>query len=75
MFFKIYWPIHIILTKFLVDNVIRYGLVADPDYTSEEVEGIRHFVKYVQTDDTVEATTISTVGQKGYDGFMYILKL
>jgi len=55
----------------IVDNVIRFGRVCKPDYTDKEVESIRAVLKSIQEDDQVEATTISTVGEKGYDGFLY----
>lgn len=59
----------------IVDNVVRYGRVADPDYTDNSVEGVRRLLDYVKTDNTVDATTLSTVGEKSYDGFMYAVKL
>jgi len=55
----------------IVDNVIRFGRVCKPDYSDKEVESIRAVLKSIQEDDQVEATTISTVGEKGYDGFLY----
>jgi len=59
----------------IVDNVVRYGRVSDPDYTDEKCEGVRKLLRYLSDDREVEATTIATVGVKGYDGFTYILKL
>jgi len=59
----------------IVDNVVRYGRVSDPEYTDEKVEGVRSLLDYLSADDEVEATTIATVDSKGYDGFTYILKL
>jgi hypothetical protein len=32
-------------------------------------------LKAIQADKEVEATTIATVGDKGYDGFLYAIKL
>jgi len=55
----------------IVDNVIRFGRVCNLDYTDAEVDSIRAVLKAIQSDDEVEATTISTVGEKGYDGFLY----
>ncbi|QRW00206.1 O-methyltransferase family 3 protein [Ceratobasidium sp. AG-Ba] len=48
----------------IVDNVVRNGRVAD--------ESLKDDVS-VEGDPTVEATTIATVGDKGYDGFMYAI--
>ncbi|KAK7049809.1 hypothetical protein VNI00_005239 [Paramarasmius palmivorus] len=59
----------------IVDNVVRYGRVADPEQTDAKVEGVRHLLNFLQQDRGVEATTIGTVGEKGYDGFLYAVKL
>ena len=58
----------------IVDNVVRSGLVADPEYTDEKVEGVRTLLKAIEGDEEIEATTIATVGDKGYDGFIYAIK-
>ena len=57
-----------------MDNVVRSGLVADPEYTEEKVEGVRRLLKAMEGDEEVEATTIATVGEKGHDGFIYAIK-
>lgn len=57
-----------------MDNVVRSGLVADPKYTDEKVEGVRRLLKAMEGDEEVEASTIATVGEKGYDGFTYAVK-
>lgn len=59
----------------IVDNVGRKGLVGDPSYTDDSVEGVRNLLKYIKGDPEVEATTIATVGEKGYDGFLYAILL
>jgi predicted O-methyltransferase YrrM len=51
----------------IVDNVVRSGFVAHP-------EGVRSLLKAMEGDDEVEATIIATVGEKGYDGFIYAIK-
>ena len=38
-------------------------------------EGIRKLLEAIKTDSEVSATVISTAGERGYDGFAYILKL
>ena len=53
----------------VVDNVIREGEVADPDSSDPQVQGIQRFNEAIAADPRVEATTIQTVGSKGYDGF------
>lgn len=57
-----------------MDNVIRYGQVADPEYSDEKSEGVRRLLKAMEGDEEIEATTIATVGEKGHDGFTYIIK-
>jgi predicted O-methyltransferase YrrM len=59
-----------------VDNVVRKGATSDPRITDDDrVEGVRNLLKAVKDDHEVEATTISTVGEKGWDGFMYAVRL
>ncbi|KAA1469492.1 S-adenosyl-L-methionine-dependent methyltransferase [Dentipellis sp. KUC8613] len=55
----------------VVDNMVRNGRTADPSYTDEHVPGLRRLLQCVKDDPEVDATTVSTVGEKGYDGFMY----
>lgn len=57
-----------------MDNVVWNGYPADPEYTSGDVEGIRTLLKAIQGDEEVDATTIATVGERGYDGFLYAIK-
>ncbi|KAG9001475.1 hypothetical protein FRB94_006583 [Tulasnella sp. JGI-2019a] len=59
----------------IVDNVVRNGFVAVPEVTDTAIEGVRRLLEYVKTDTEVEATTLATVGEKGYDGFLYGVKL
>ncbi|KAJ7624464.1 O-methyltransferase [Roridomyces roridus] len=58
----------------IVDNVVRYGRVADPEYTDSRTEGIRAMLESIKGDSEVDATTLGTVGDKGYDGFMYVVR-
>ena len=53
----------------LVDNVIRDGRVADGKDGDPRVRGIRRFLRAAAAEPRVTATTIQTVGSKGYDGF------
>ncbi|CCA69214.1 related to caffeoyl-coa o-methyltransferase [Serendipita indica DSM 11827] len=59
----------------IVDNVVRRGRVADPNITDEAVEGTRELLRYIKGNKGVEATTMATVGTKGWDGFLYAVKL
>ncbi|EIN07397.1 O-methyltransferase family 3 protein [Punctularia strigosozonata HHB-11173 SS5] len=59
----------------IVDNVVRQGKVADttvePDANSK---GVRALLEYLKTNTEVDATTIATVGEKGFDGFLYAVR-
>jgi predicted O-methyltransferase YrrM len=57
-----------------VDNVVRSGHVAMPECTDEKIEGVRRLLEAIEGDEEIDATTIATVGDKGYDGFIYAIK-
>ncbi|KAI9064354.1 O-methyltransferase family 3 protein [Trametes sanguinea] len=59
----------------IVDNVVRNGTVANPDIDDENVRGVRNLLQHIKNDKEVDATTIGTVSEKGYDGFLYSLYL
>ncbi|KAI0664888.1 O-methyltransferase family 3 protein [Cubamyces menziesii] len=59
----------------IVDNVVRNGTVANPDIDDENVRGVRRLLEHIKNDKEVDATTIGTVSEKGYDGFLYALYL
>jgi len=59
----------------IVDNVVQGGKVADPENRGTRVQGARALLEVIKGDSEVSATTISTVGEKGYDGFVFALKL
>ncbi len=61
----------------LTDNVIRDGAMIDPATTDAGAQGMRRFHELLDADrrgaQRVSATTIQTVGSKGYDGFTLAL--
>lgn len=59
----------------LVDNVIRDGAVADASSTDTLIQGVRRLNELLARQSRVCATTIQTVGAKGYDGFTLALVL
>ncbi|KDQ07916.1 hypothetical protein BOTBODRAFT_180268 [Botryobasidium botryosum FD-172 SS1] len=59
----------------IVDNAVRNAKVANLADTSPSAEGMRRLLAYLKTDTSVEATTIGTAGEQGYDGFLYAYKL
>jgi len=56
-------------TVIIVDNVIRKGAVTDATTTDPSVQGVRQLNEMLKTETRVTATTLQTVGAKGYDGF------
>ncbi|MEU9131669.1 O-methyltransferase [Kitasatospora sp. NPDC048540] len=56
----------------VVDNVVRGGEVADPDSTDPAVRGVRTLHDLIAAEPRVSATSVQTVGVKGYDGFTLI---
>jgi len=56
----------------IADNVVRKGQVADAASKDASVQGMRRFIDVVSKDSRVEATTLQTVGAKGYDGFTLV---
>jgi predicted O-methyltransferase YrrM len=53
----------------VVDNVVRQGKVIDPSTSDANVDGVRCFYEKLSRFTQVSATTVQTVGSKGYDGF------
>ncbi len=56
----------------VADNVVRGGIVADPRTTDPLALGIRRMNDRIASDPRLTATTIQTVGVKGYDGFTIV---
>ncbi len=57
----------------IVDNVVRRGAVIEENSSDPNVKGVRRLHEMLSSMREVDATTIQTVGQKGYDGFTYAL--
>jgi len=53
----------------VVDNVVRDGTLAEADSGDETTEAQRRLHETIAADPRLVATTIQTVGAKGYDGF------
>lgn len=52
----------------VVDNVVRKGALIDADCADESVIGVRRLHDVLEHESRVSATTLQTVGIKGYDG-------
>ena len=57
----------------VVDNVVRKGELANAASDDENVRGVRRLHDVIANEKRVTATTIQTVGSKGYDGFTLAL--
>lgn len=56
-------------TVIIVDNVVRKGEVANAATADPSVQGVRRLNAMLAAEPRVTATTLQTVGSKGYDGF------
>ncbi len=59
-------------TVIVVDNVVRSGAAADAASTDPSVLGVRRMHELLAAEPRVSATSVQTVGVKGYDGFTLI---
>ena len=57
----------------VADNVVREGTLADGDDADEAAQAQRRLHEMLSDEARVSATTIQTVGVKGYDGFLVAL--
>lgn len=55
------------------DNAVREGAVIDPQTSDPDVRAVRQLYDAIAAEPRVSATTIQTVGSKGYDGFCILL--
>jgi len=60
-------------TLIVIDNVIRQGAVADANSTDPRVLGVRQLNERIASEPRVTATSVQTVGTKGYDGLAFVL--
>ncbi len=57
----------------IVDNVVRRGALIDAASSDPNVRGVRRLHALLRDEPRVSATTVQTVGSKGYDGFTLAL--
>ncbi|MFD1886312.1 O-methyltransferase [Paenibacillus wenxiniae] len=58
-------------TIIFADNVVREGEIIDPHSTDPRIHGVRTFYDVIHAEPRLRhVTTIQTVGEKGYDGFL-----
>ena len=69
------WALHLSRpgTLIVVDNVVREGAVIDERSDDASVKGVRRLNELMASEPRISATTIQTVGSKGYDGLALAL--
>ena len=60
-------------TVIVVDNVVRKGALIDAGSSDVNVQGVRRLHALLAKERRVSATTLQTVGSKGYDGLTVAL--
>jgi predicted O-methyltransferase YrrM len=60
-------------TLIVVDNVVREGDVVNAASADAATQGVRRMNERIAAEPRVSATTLQTVGGKGYDGLAFIL--
>ena len=57
-------------TVIVADNVVRQGMIADPESADPNVRAARAFLQMAGAEPRLDATVLQTVGRKGHDGFL-----
>lgn len=57
----------------VIDNVIREGRIIDAQSSDPNIRGVRQLHELLANEPRVSATSIQTVGSKGYDGLTFAL--
>lgn len=59
-------------TVILIDNTVRGGAVLQQDSEDQATVGTRKLIEAIGADDRLTATSMQTVGLKGWDGFTLV---
>jgi len=62
-------------TLIIADNVVKHSWVINEEITTDSQIGITRFHEMVANDPRLQATVLQTVGEKGHDGFSFIVVL
>ncbi|MFL7813697.1 MAG: O-methyltransferase [Anaerolineales bacterium] len=60
-------------TLIIADNVVRRGNILNQGSEDTSVQGILQFNQFIAAEPRLTATVIQTVGEKGYDGFAFLM--
>lgn len=62
-------------TLIIADNVVKHGRIFNEDIETPSQIGISKFHELVANDPRLQAAVLQTVGEKGHDGFSFIVVL
>jgi predicted O-methyltransferase YrrM len=57
----------------VIGNVVREGDVVEAASADAATQGVRRMNERIAAEPSVTATTLQTVGGKGYDGLAFVL--
>lgn len=60
-------------TLIMADNVVKHGKIFNENLDTPGKEGTAKFHEMVAADPRLEATVLQTVGEKGHDGYSFIV--
>jgi len=60
-------------TMIIADNVVKNGMIYNEEIETPSQIGITKFHEMVAADPRLQATVLQTVGEKGHDGFSFIV--
>ena len=60
-------------TLIIADNVVKHGHIINKKIDTPSRIGITEFHQKVASEPRIQATVLQTVGEKGYDGFIFII--
>ena len=58
----------------LIDNVVRNGEVINQNSDDPRVQGVRNVIDDINKNKNLKATALQTVGEKGWDGLIFIYR-
>jgi len=60
-------------TMIIADNVVKHGEVFNQEITTPNQAGVKAFHEKIASDPRLQGTVVQTVGEKGHDGYAFIL--
>ena len=60
-------------TAICVDNIVRYGALVNFDDKDSSLQGCREVVEKAGEEPGLDSVVLQTVGEKGYDGWLWVV--